>query len=117
MNKGDININREKETMEIHLQYLLLLQSHGNFRTVFENNQVNHIHMSMPCMEIFSLVFCLFITDQGEPPGRLHCTAGDKGPVAYISCMNIFSHFQGLLTSGHKMVSSDLDFLLNSTPF
>ena len=27
------------------------------------------------------------------------CTAGDEGPVADISCMNIFSHFQGLLTS------------------
>ena len=29
----------------------------------------------------------------------IHCTAGDEGPVADISCMNIFSHFQGLLTS------------------
>ena len=28
-----------------------------------------------------------------------HCTAGDEGPVADISCMNIFSHFQGLLTT------------------
>ena len=26
-------------------------------------------------------------------------TAGDEGPVADISCMNIFSHFQGLLTT------------------
>ena len=32
--------------------------------------------------------------------GRVsHFTAGDEGPVADISCMNLFSHFQGLLTT------------------
>ena len=47
----------------------------------------------------------------------LHCTAGHEGAVADISCMSIFSACFGLPTTGHNLVRSDLDFLLNSTPF
>ena len=38
---------------------------------------------------------------QGELPGQVtpHCTAGDEGAVADISCMSIFSACFGLLTS------------------
>ena len=45
--------------------------------------------------------FLLFQSFQDNFPmyGVVQCTTGDEGPVADISCMNIFSHFQGLLTT------------------
>ena len=48
---------------------------------------------------------------------RVQYTAGHEGAVGDLSCMSIFSACFGLLTSVHNLVRSDLDFLLNSTPF
>ena len=45
------------------------------------------------------LAFVAWLTNLPAVSVIVHCTAGDEGPVANISCMNIFSHFQGLLTT------------------
>ena len=89
----------------------IYLHTHGQYAWAAAPGHILH---SPP----FSL-FSLGSLTQPSPVMIRQCTAGDEGPVADISCMTIFSHFQGLLTTVQLPATrwSDLDFLLNSTLF